>query len=156
VHVIDSSKIGPVEMLAVSFPGSHFKGEILPQLKDLSDRGLIRVIDLVVLTKFEDGTIQSFEASDLDGDQLAALGPLTGGLDPDGLIGEEDLELAGELLDPGNSAALLVWEDRWAAPISAAIRDAGGVVLAHERIPREAVEEVVSYINGNDQAGAIQ
>lgn len=145
--MIDSSSIGPVEMLAVSFPGSQFKGEILPELKELSDRGLIRVIDLVVVTKFDNGEVRALEASELDRDQIEALGHFAGRLDPDGLIGEEDVELAAEVLEPGSSAALLVWEDRWAAPISAAIRNAGGVVLAHERVPREAVEEVVSAIN---------
>jgi uncharacterized membrane protein len=147
--VIDSSKIGPVEMLAVSFPGSQFKGEILPELRDLVDRGLVRVIDLVVVTKGEDGTVAAIEVSDLDPDVADALGSMRGDIDDDGLIGEEDLELAAELLEPGSSAALLVWEDVWAAPIAAAIRNAGGVVLAHERIPHEVVEEVAAAVAGS-------
>ena len=85
--MIDSSKIGPVEMLAVSFPGSQFKGEILPELSDLVDRGLVRVIDLVVVTKGEDGTVAALEVSELDPEIAAALGSMRGDLDDDGLIG---------------------------------------------------------------------
>jgi hypothetical protein len=147
--VIDTSKIGPVEMLAVSFPGSQFKGEILPALQEASDRGLIRVIDLVVVTKNTDGSVQALEVSDMDRETSAIVGAMAGDIDPDGLLGEEDLELAAEMLDPGDSAALLVWEDIWAAPIAAAIRDAGGVVLAHERVPHEAVVEVLGEAAGS-------
>jgi uncharacterized membrane protein len=145
--VIDSSKIGPVEMLAVSFPGSQFKGEILPELADLADRGLIRVIDLVVVAKDEDGTVRELEINDMDPEVLGALGRARGDVDPDGLFGEDDLDLAAEMLEPGDAAALLIWEDVWAAPIAAAIRNAGGVVLAHERVPHEAIEEVAAAIN---------
>jgi uncharacterized membrane protein len=145
--VIDSSKIGPVEMLAVSFPGSQFKGEILPELADLADRGLIRVIDLVVVAKDEDGTIHELEINDMDPEVLGALGRATGDVDREGLLGEDDLDLAAEMLEPGNAAALLVWEDVWAAPIASAIRNAGGIVLAHERVPHEVVEEVAAAIN---------
>lgn len=142
--MIEAAAIGPVEMLAVSFPGSEFKGEILPALRDLIDDGLIRVIDLVIVTRDADGTVRTLEVSDLDGDARAAIEPFMGDLDEDGLLGEEDLELAAEVLEPGSTAALLVWEDRWAAPIAAAIRDAGGIVLAHERVPHEAVEAVLA------------
>lgn len=145
--MIDSSKIGPVEMLAVSFPGSQFKGEILPELADLADRGLIRVIDLVVVAKDEDGTIHELEINDMDPEVLGALGRATGDVDREGLLGEDDLDLAAEMLEPGNAAALLVWEDVWAAPIASAIRNAGGIVLAHERVPHEVVEEVAAAIN---------
>jgi uncharacterized membrane protein len=145
--VIDSSKIGPVEMLAVSFPGSQFKGEILPELADLADRGLIRVIDLVVVAKDEDGTIHELEINDMDPEVLGALGRATGDVDREGLLGEDDLDLAADMLEPGNAAALLVWEDVWAAPIASAIRNAGGIVLAHERVPHEVVEEVAAAIN---------
>jgi hypothetical protein len=83
----------------------------------------------------------------MDPQVLGALGRATGDVDREGLLGEDDLDLAAEMLEPGNAAALLVWEDVWAAPIASAIRNAGGIVLAHERVPHEVVEEVAAAIN---------
>jgi hypothetical protein len=147
--MLDVSRIGPVEMLAVSFPGDRMDGQIMRALKDLTERGLIRVLDLMVLKKDASGEVHTYELDDLDDDIHAGFLPFAEEIDPDGLFGEDDLELAAAELQPGSVAALLVWEDRWASPIASAIREAGGTMLAYERVSREAVEEVVAAINGD-------
>ena len=144
---IDKSTVGPIEILAVEFPGSQFKGEIVPALKELVDDGIINILDLVFVTKELDGTVASLELSQLSTDESAAYGEL--GVtedDIDGLINDEDLEMAGEVMDPGDSAAILVWEDLWAIKVRDAIRNAGGKVLALDRVPQEAVDEVLDAL----------
>jgi uncharacterized membrane protein len=144
---IDKSTVGPVEILAVAFPGSRFKGEIVPALKELVDAGTINILDLVFVAKDTDGTVGALELSQLSESEAEAYGGL--GVtedDLDGLINDEDLELAAELLEPGDSAAILVWEDRWAIKVTQAIRNAGGRLLALDRVPQEALEEVLDAI----------
>ena len=144
---IDKSSVGPIEILAVEFPGSQFKGEIVPALKELVDQGIINILDLVFVTKDLDGTVASLELSQLSTDESAAYGEL--GVDEDdidGLINDEDLEMAGEVMDPGDSAAILVWEDLWAIKVRDAIRNAGGKLLALDRVPQEAVDEVLDAL----------
>jgi uncharacterized membrane protein len=146
---IDKSSVGPIEILAVEFPGSQFKGEIVPALKELVDQGIINILDLVFVTKDLDGTVASLELSQLSADESATYGEL--GVtedDIDGLINDEDLEMAGEVMDPGDSAAILVWEDLWAIKVRDAIRNAGGKLLALDRVPQEAVDEVLDALAG--------
>jgi len=131
------TEIGPVEYMIVAFPGNKFRGEIAPALADLVESGTIRIIDLAFVGKDADGDIVAFELSDLDPDvqeSIDSLGPETGGL-----LNEEDLMAAAEELDPNTSAALLVWEDVWAARVAQAIRNADGVVLDIERVPHDVV-----------------
>ena len=128
--------IGPVEYLIISFPGNQFRGEIVPALADLIESGTIRILDLVFIKKDADGTVVSFEYDALE--EVAAFAGLDG--EAGGLLNEEDIALAAEALEPNSSAALLVWEDTWAAPLAAALRNAGGVLVAGERIPHEIVE----------------
>ena len=131
------TEIGPVEYMIVAFPGNKFRGEIAPALADLVESGTIRIIDLAFVGKDADGDIVVFELSDLDPDvqeSIDSLGPETGGL-----LNEEDLMAAAEELDPNTSAALLVWEDVWAARVAQAIRNADGVVLDIERVPHDVV-----------------
>jgi uncharacterized membrane protein len=136
---MDVEALGPVEFLVVRFPGSRFTGEITPALIELVEAGLIRIVDLVFVSRDEDGTVAAFELSELDDDEaVTAFGGLYDEDDTD-LLSDEDLEIAAEGLAPGDSAAVLVWEDVWAARFAAAVRDAGGEVLALERIPREVV-----------------
>jgi len=131
------TEIGPVEYMIVAFPGNKFRGEIAPALADLVESGTIRIIDLAFVGKDADGDVVAFELSDLDPDvqeSIDKLGPETGGL-----LNEEDLMAAAEELDPNTSAALLVWEDVWAARVAQAIRNADGVVLDIERVPHDVV-----------------
>jgi uncharacterized membrane protein len=131
------SEIGPVEYMVVAFPGNKFSGEITPALQELVESGTVRIIDLAFVAKDADGNVVSLEISDLDPDVQAALEGI--GAEPTGLFSEEDLMAAAEELEPNSSAALLVWEDLWAARLAAAIRDANGVLLDLERVPHEIV-----------------
>ena len=125
--------IGPVEYVIIKFPGNQFKGEIVPALAGLVESGTVRILDLVFVLKDEDGNIASLEYEDLPG-----LADVDG--EADGLLNEEDLEMAAEVLEPNSSGLLIVWEDRWATPLAEAIRNAGGVIVAGERVPHEIVE----------------
>jgi hypothetical protein len=128
--------LGPVEYLVIGFPGSRFKGEIVPALGNLVETGTIRILDLVFVKKDADGTITSFEYDALE--ETSEFGALDG--EAGGLLSDDDVALAAEELEPNTSAALLVWEDTWAAPLAEALRDAGGVLIAGERIPHEVVD----------------
>jgi Family of unknown function (DUF6325) len=141
------NEIGPVEYLVVAFPGNRFKGEIAPALADLVEAGTIRIIDIAFVGKDEDGQVMGFELSDLDPQVREGLENL--GASPSGLFNEEDLMAAGEELEPNSSAALLVWENVWAARVAAAIRDAGGVVYDFDRIPHEVVQAAREWALAN-------
>jgi hypothetical protein len=138
---------GPVEYMIVAFPGNKFRGEIAPALKDLVDSDTVRIIDLAFVAKDEDGEVVALELSDLDPDVQEALSKLGG--EASGLFNEEDLMAAAEELEPNSSAALLVWEDVWAARLAQAIRDADGVLLDLERVPHEVVEAAREWAAAN-------
>jgi len=132
------SEIGPVEYLIVAFPGNRFKGEIAPALADLVEGGTIRIIDVAFAAKDGDGNTAAFELADLDPEVRQGLENI--GATSGGLFNEEDLMAAAEELEPDSSAALLVWEDVWAARVADAMRDAGGVVYDFGRIPHEVAQ----------------
>jgi hypothetical protein len=134
--------IGPVEYIIVGFPGNQFTGEIAPELAKLIDRGTIKVIDLVFIMKDEDGNVASFEFDQRD--ELAAFAELDG--EVGGILTQEDIDYAGEALEPNSSAALLIWEDTWAAPFVEAVRNAGGVLIEGSRVPHELVEAAVAAL----------
>jgi uncharacterized membrane protein len=142
------SEIGPVEYMIVAFPGNKFRGEIAPALADLVESETIRIIDLAFVGKDADGDVVAFELSDLDEDVQAKINTL----DPQagGLLNDDDLMAAAEELEPNSSAALLVWEDLWAAKVAQAIRDADGVVLDIERIPHEVVQAAREWAAANN------
>ena len=138
--------VGPVQYIVVAFPGNEFKGEIVPALADLVDRGMIRILDLAFVLKDAEGNVVAMELSDL-GDAAKHYEPL--GAEPAGLFNDEDLAAAGEELEPNTSAALLVWEDVWATRLRDALVDAGGILLDHDRIPYEVVEAAIAYAEQN-------
>jgi hypothetical protein len=125
--------LGPVEYVIIGFPGNQFKGEIAPALADLVDSGTVRILDLVFILKDADGNVTAAEYEDMPG-----LDDVDGEID--GLLSDEDVDMAGEILEPNSSALLIVWEDTWAAPLAQAMRNANGVILGGERIPHEIVE----------------
>jgi uncharacterized membrane protein len=139
--------VGPVEYMIVAFPGNQFKGEIIPALQDLVDKGTINVIDLAFVIKDAEGNMAALEAGDLDSDVGAAFGKL-GGVNG-GLLNQEDLEAAAEELEPNSAAALLVWEDLWAKKVRDAILNAGGELLDLERLPGEVVQAAVDWAKQN-------
>lgn len=134
--------LGPVEFLLVEFPGSQFKGNIVPALKELVDAGIIRILDLVFVEKASDGSVVAVELTDTDSEVAAAFEALDG--DVAGLLSEEDLELAAEELSAGSSAALLVWENVWASRLVHALRQADGKLLANDRIPADIVNAAIA------------
>jgi hypothetical protein len=130
-------EMGPIDYLVVEFPGSRMTGEGLPLLVDLVDRGIIRVLDLVFVKKELDGSVKGLALADLDSDGQLDLAVFEGA--SSGLLGREDLDDAGSVLEPGSSAGLLVYENRWAAPFAKALRKGGGQLVASGRIPVQAV-----------------
>ena len=140
--------IGPVEYMIVAFPGNRFSGEIAPALAELVESNTIRLIDLAFVIKDADGNVATLEVGDLDSEVGAAFSELAGE-GPGRLLNEEDLEAAAEELDPNSSAALLVWEDVWAAKIKDAMLRADGVVLDMERIPHEVVDAAIEWAEAN-------
>ncbi len=130
----DLNEMGPIDYVVVEWPGRQPNGEAAPHLIDLVDRGLIRIIDLTFITKDEDGNVAGLELADLGG-EVAELAVFEGA--SSGLIGEEDVQAAADVLEPGTSAAVLVYENAWAAPFAAAVRRSGGQLVASGRIPVE-------------------
>jgi hypothetical protein len=144
------AEMGPVDYLVVEFPGSQMTGEGFPLLIDLVDRGLIRILDLVFVTKGTDGSVTAMEIADLDGDGQLDLAVFEGA--SSGLIGEDDLAEAGGVLEAGSSAGILVYENVWAAPLAAALRRGGGRMVASGRIP---VEDLVAAVDAADSDSQI-
>lgn len=134
-------EMGPIDYLLVEWPGRQPNGEAAPHLVDLVDRGLIRILDLAFVTKDEDGTVAGLELSDL-GDGAAELEVFEGA--SSGLLSDDDLTEAAAALEPGTSAALLVFENTWAAPFAAAVRRSGGQLVASGRIP---VDDVLAALD---------
>jgi uncharacterized membrane protein len=132
------TELAPVDYMIVAFPGNEFKGEIAPALADLVEKGTIRIIDLAFVAKDADGNIGAFELTDIDPDVRQGFENM--GVEVNGLFNEDDLQAAGEELEPNSSAALLVWENLWAKDVAQAIRNAGGELLDFERLPHEVVQ----------------
>lgn len=128
--------MGPIDYVVIEWPGRQPTGEAAPIIVDLVERGIIRVLDLAFMTKAEDGTVAGVELAEV-ADEVAELKVFEGA--SSGLLGDEDLSEAGEALDPGTSAALLVYENTWAAPLATALRRSGGQLVAGGRIPVQAV-----------------
>jgi hypothetical protein len=131
-------EIGPVDYAVLAFPGNQFKGDIAPAIADLVDAGTIRVIDIAFVGKDENGEIVAMELFELDAEVQAALE--RAGVEVNGLLNEDDLNDIAADLEPNSSAALLVWENVWARKVTQAIRDAGGELVAFERLPHEVVQ----------------
>jgi hypothetical protein len=140
--------IGPVEYMIVAFPGNEFKGEILPELARLQDTNTIRIIDLAMVVKDEDGKAEALEVSDLGSDFGTALSNLLGN-EGGGLLNEDDLMAAADELENNSSAALLVWEDVWATKLRDAIVNAGGELWDLERVPGEVVQAAIDFAESN-------
>jgi Family of unknown function (DUF6325) len=130
-------ELGPVDYLVVEFPAgrSNFTGEMAAELTSLVDTGTIRVLDLLVLQKSEDGTVEAFEIDDLD--ELDELRALEGGIAE--ILAAEDVAPLAAAMENGSTAGVLVWENSWAAPFASAARRAGGQLIATGRIPIQAI-----------------
>ena len=127
-------EMGPIDYVVLEWPNQQPAGEAAPLILDAVDRGIIRILDIALLAKDTDGTVATLELGELDGSDFAEFDGASSGL-----IGEEDLEEAASVLEPGTSAAVIIWENRWAAPIATALRRSGGQLVASGRIPIQAI-----------------
>jgi len=134
--IIGDLEMGPIDYLVIEWPGRQPTGEAMPHLVDLVDRGLIRLLDLAFIAKAEDGSVTRVEIADLGA--AAEEFAVFVGVDS-GLLSDEDTDEAAAALEPGASAALLVYENRWAAPFATAVRRGGGQLVASGRIPIQAL-----------------
>lgn len=139
-------EMGPIDYILFEWPGRQPNGEVAPYLIDLVDRGLIRILDLTFIEKTEDGTIRGLEIADVGG-EVAELSVFEGA--SSGLLSEEDIDEAGGVMEPGTSAALLVFENAWAAPFATAVRRSGGQLAASGRIPVQAVLAALDAAEAN-------
>ena len=142
-------ELGPVDWLVLEFPGKQPTGEVAPFLKDLIDRGLVRLLDLMVLQKDTDGTLIVTELSELDPSELGEIRATEAELAM--VLSEQDVLDLAETIEPGSTAAVLVWENLWAAPFGTAVRKAGGQLVATGRIPTQAV---LAAIEADAEEGA--
>jgi len=130
-------ELGPVDYLVVEFPGSKFNGEIAPALLDLVEKGIVRVLDLVLIHKEEDGSFDAFELADADQGELGGLLQLESELAE--LLSADDVANVADALEPGSTAGLLIYENLWAAPFASAVRRSGGQLVASGRIPIQSL-----------------
>jgi uncharacterized protein DUF6325 len=139
-------ELGPIDYILVEWPGRQPSGEAAPHLVDLVERGIIRVLDLTFIAKDDDGNVTGLEISEV-ADQVEEMKVFEGA--SSGLLSEDDTAEAAAALEPGTSAALLVYENRWAAPFAAAVRRSGGQLVASGRIP---VQALLAALEAADEA----
>ena len=132
----DIREMGPIDWLLIEFD-QPLTGRAAPPLLDLIDRGLIRILDIMFIWKLSDGSVQAVEISDLPGDEAVHVEVFDGLAT--GILGEEDLAAAGEALEVDTRAIMLVYENTWAAPFAVAVREAGGFLVDHGRIPVQSI-----------------
>jgi Family of unknown function (DUF6325) len=139
----DVDELGPVDYVVVEFPAdkADFSGAMAEELLGLVQRGLVRVLDLLFVTKNPDGSVEAFESHDFGDGELGELRALETQLAV--LLAEEDVESIGAALEPGSVAAVLIWENLWAAPFGSAVRRSGGELVAGGRIPIQALAAAV-------------
>ena len=151
---IDVDQLGPVDYMVVGFPAdkADFSGAMADELKKLLDSGTVRVLDLVIVTKDEDGTVDIAELRERDESEVGDLLSLEA--DMSLLLALEDVERVGADLEPGSTAAVLVWENTWAGPLASAIRHSGGELITTGRIPNQALIAAVEEDREAAEAGA--
>ena len=148
--VEEFDELGPVDWIVVEFPGSRFNGEIAVALDDLVERDLVRVLDLLVLKKDADGSLEAFELSDLEDGEVGQLRSYEAELAM--LLSEDDVVGVAAAIEPGSSAAVLVWENKWAAPFASAVRGSGGQLVASGRIP---IQALLAALEADEEAEAV-
>jgi hypothetical protein len=139
-------ELGPVDYVVVEFPEgeSSFTGEMAAELVNLVDSGTIRLIDVLILTKDEDGSVDAMELSDIE--ELGELQKLEAELAE--LLAEDDVLHLAAAMDPGSTAGVLIWENLWAAPFASAARRSGGQLIADGRIP---IQAIIASIEADDE-----
>lgn len=141
--------MGPVEVLVIGFPGSRFNGDIVPSLVDVVERGIISIVDAILVSRDEDGGLTVVELEEEGvGPEVAALAALVDEVHD--LVSDEDVEALAADIEPGSSAAVLVFEHTWALPLRDAVAGSGGVVLSQLRVPGAVVDEVLDAVAALD------
>jgi Family of unknown function (DUF6325) len=143
-------EMGPIDYVVLEWPGRQPKGDAVPLIIDLVERGIIRVLDIALMVKGEDGSVAAVDLGEFEdpGGFEAFEGASTG------LISQEDLEDAAQALEPGTCAAVLVWENRWAAPVAVALRKSGGQLVASGRIGIQAVLAALELAEAQAEASS--
>jgi hypothetical protein len=127
-------EMGPIDYVVLEWPGKQPDGSVAPLILDLVDRGIVRILDVAFLAKDQDGSTATISLDELAPAEFSDFAGASSGL-----LGHDDLEDAASALNPGTSAAVLVWENRWAAPVAVAVRRSGGQLVASGRIPVQAI-----------------
>ena len=140
------NELGPIDYVLVEWTGKQPTGEAIPHLVDLIEQGTIRILDLAFIAKDEDGSVTGLEIADL-GDAVAEFAVFEGA--SAGLISDEDVTAAGSALAPGTAAALLIYENSWAAPFASAVRRGGGQLVASGRIPVQDLLDALDAAEAN-------
>ena|ERR1700737_5199899 len=130
-------EMGPIDYLVIEFPGGRLNGEGLPLLVDLADRGIVRIFDLLFIRKLPNGSVVRIDLTGLTGDDITQLAVFDGA--SSGLLGQEDIDAAADVIEPGSIAGMIVYENRWAAPLATALRRGGAQLVAGGRIPVQAL-----------------
>lgn len=133
----DDDVLGPIGYLIVEYPGNKMTGNAFLELMSLVDRGLVRVLDLQFVMRDEDGALTVMELSDIDADGQFDFGLFAGV--SSGLLDESDLKEAANAIEPNSAAAIMVYENRWAAPFAQALREAGANLVSAGFIPQDAL-----------------
>src|SRR3954447_12868077 len=145
----ETTEIGPVDIVVIRFaPDAPMTGDAIPIFIDLVERGIIRVLDVMFVTKSADGTFAGFDATDLSDKGVGGFAEFEGA--SSGMLGDADMQHAADAIEPGTSAVMICYENRWAAPFVTAVRRNGGELIANIRIP---VEDLVAALDAVEAAG---
>lgn len=147
--ITDIDEMGPIDWLLIEFD-QPLTGTAAPPLLDLVDRGLIRILDFMFIRKLSDGSVQAVDISELPDDEAIHVSVFDGARS--GLLGEDDLDAAGDALEVDTRSIMLVYENRWAAPFAVAVREAGGQLIDQGRIPIQALVAAVEELDELDAA----
>jgi hypothetical protein len=147
-------QMGPVDYIVVAFPTARMTGEAFPLLVDLVDRGVIRILDLVFLRKDEDGTVTTLTQVDLDRMKVLEAALFDGAAS--GLLGPDEVAEAAAALEPGTAAGVLVYENAWATPFTAALRHSGGELVAAGHIPIQSLVDALDALDALEALEALE
>jgi len=144
---IDMREMGPVDYMVVEFPGGRMNGEGLPLLVDLVDRGIVRILDLVFIKKLPEGSFLRLDVSERGSKDSEVLNVFEGA--SSGILDDDDLRAVADVVEPGSTAGMIVYENRWAAPLATALRRGGAMLVANGRIP---VQSLVTALDAAEAA----
>lgn len=141
-----AESMGPVELSVLAFPETTFDGTIAEALRDIVERGIVSILDLVIIAKDDEGATSVIELADADAVIAAEFEKVDG--EVLWLLSDKDITAVGEFLEPGTTAVLVVWENTWARQLKAAVLQAGGRLLVHDRLDANAVAASIAASPG--------